>query len=182
MHVKRHLQRTLTCYAYVWFSLVTELDFLVFWYLFAPRLSRIYAKVLYSPIHVRIICFQSHHANYSVEVFIILGFDGCNMLLAISIACEFSQQIRNAFSEINDLIKQFHWYRFPADMKRILPMTMTITQEPVSIEFFGSFSCCRELFRKVRREIEPSSVHCLIRSISFISAFEERILVFYGTS
>lgn len=97
------------------------------------------------------ICFQSHHGYYSMEVLLLLGFDGCNMLLAISIACEFGQQMRNAFSEINDLIDQFHWYRFPVDMKRTLPIALIIVQKPVSIEFFGSFSCCRELFRKVQR-------------------------------
>lgn len=80
---------------------------------------------------------------------LLLGLDACDTFVLIFIACELSQRISNSFIEFSDLIDHFHWYRFPTKVKRMLPMAMIIVQRPVSIVCFGSFSCCREAFRKV---------------------------------
>lgn len=92
--------------------------------------------------------FQSHHENHLIDLFL-LGSDTCITFVSVFIACEFGQHLDNSFSEINDLINQLKWYRFPIEMKRILPFALIIVQEPVSIECFGSILCCRETFKKV---------------------------------
>lgn len=116
-----------------------------------------------------------------MELFV-LGIDACNVFFAVIVACEFGQRLTNAFNEINDLIDQFQWYRFPSNMQRILPIALIIAQKPVSIEFFGSFSCSRELFRKVQNVIEASLGFCLISLILFVSGFAKYSFIFYGTS
>lgn len=78
-----------------------------------------------------------------------MASDACNTFAIVFIACEFGQRIANAFSEINDLIEQFQWYRFPLQMQRTLPMVLNIGQEPVSLKCFGSLTCCRESLKKV---------------------------------
>lgn len=93
--------------------------------------------------------FQSNSRNYSMEVLLILGFDACNIFCTVFMCCELGQRISNEFNDINGLIDQFQWYRFPNKIKRILPMTMTMAQKPVSIQCFGGFSCCRDTFKKV---------------------------------
>lgn len=59
-----------------------------------------------------------------------------------------SQRCDNAFNEINDFMDQFHWYRFPIEIKRILPITRIVAQQPAELGCFGSFSCCRDTFKK----------------------------------
>lgn len=68
----------------------------------------------------------------------------------IFIMCELSERIVNAFGQINIVIDQFDWYLFPVKIKRILPVIMINQFQPISIEYFGSFSCSREAFKKVR--------------------------------
>lgn len=95
--------------------------------------------------------FQSHDGSYSKEILFLLGVDTFNTFIVVYIACELCQRLSNSFDEINDLINQFRWYRFPIETKRILPMALVFVQKPVSLECFGSFSYCREALKKVNR-------------------------------
>lgn len=92
--------------------------------------------------------FQSHHGNHSMDLFL-LGFDVCDTFVGVFISCELSQRVSNSFSEISDLLDQLQWYRFPTGVQRILPMASMFVQESVALECFGSFSCCRDAFKKV---------------------------------
>lgn len=91
---------------------------------------------------------QSHHGNHSMDLFL-LGFDVCDTFVGVFISCELSQRVSNSFSGINDLLDQLQWYRFPTEVQRILPMASIFVQESVAFECFGSFSCCRDAFKKV---------------------------------
>lgn len=66
------------------------------------------------------------------------------------LTCELGQRMSNAFEEIHDVIGHFHWYLFPDEIKRMLPMILMNLQEPVELKCFGSFSCCRDSFKKVK--------------------------------
>lgn len=69
--------------------------------------------------------------------------------LIISIGCELGQRLSNAFDEILDEFEKFHWYRFPNEINRLLPMLMAEAQLPVEIEVFGSITCCRYVMQTV---------------------------------
>lgn len=84
---------------------------------------------------------------------LLMSFDVCNTFIILCTSCEFGQRLANAFSEINDLMDQFQWYRFPIKVQRILPMVIVLAQKRVSYECFGSFSCGRKAF-KIVCEIE----------------------------
>lgn len=113
--------------------------------------------ITYSIIHN----FQSHHGNHSTELFL-LEISACVTFVGLFISCELSQRLSNSFSEINDMIGRFQWYRFPTEVKRILPMTLIFVQKPASLQCFGSFTCCRDAFKKVIKcEIENSYANIL---------------------
>lgn len=67
----------------------------------------------------------------------------------VFIACELCERVSEAFERIEDVMDQLNWYGSPTEIKRILPMIIVNTQEPVSIECFGSISCSRMVFQKV---------------------------------
>lgn len=66
------------------------------------------------------------------------------------IACENGEQMTSAFDEINYVIGQFCWYQFPKEIKHVLPVILMAAQKEVVIECFGSLSCSRDAFKKVR--------------------------------
>lgn len=68
----------------------------------------------------------------------------------VFVVCELSERIITAFNEINDLTDQFDWYLFPIGIKKILPSIILNTQKSVTIDYFGSLSCSREGFKKVK--------------------------------
>lgn len=69
----------------------------------------------------------------------------CVMLLA----CELTQRSSDYFTNIEDIVVQWHWYLFPGEIKRLLPLILLVVQQPVEIECFGGIVCNRELYKKV---------------------------------
>ena len=68
----------------------------------------------------------------------------------VFIACELGQRVNLAFVECSDMIDQFDWYLFPAEIQRLLPIILNFTQQPVEIKCFGSTTLDRETFKYVR--------------------------------
>lgn len=67
----------------------------------------------------------------------------------VFIACELVQRMTDAFAEINDAIGKLQWYLFPDEFQNMLPFNIQFAERPVDIEFFGSISCSRDVFKKV---------------------------------
>lgn len=67
----------------------------------------------------------------------------------VFIVCELGQRMTDAFGEISDAIGNFNWNLFPDDFKKMLPIIIQFAEQPVDIEFFGSISCSRKVFKKV---------------------------------
>lgn len=89
-------------------------------------------------------------------------------------ACEFSQQISDAFEETNDVIGQFCWYLFPTEVLRIYPTTIAFVQQPVHIESFGRRSCDRDSFKVVsllKNVLSNYYMSTFIRYYKFIEHF-----------
>lgn len=82
---------------------------------------------------------------------------------AVFISCEVGQRISNGFEEIEDVTSQYHWYLFPEQLKRMLPMILINLQVPVGIPVFGSFLCSRDTFKRVRKTIKnPEYSKCTL--------------------
>lgn len=45
---------------------------------------------------------------------------------------------------------QYRWYLFSNEVKQMLPMMLINLQQPIQIQCFGSLSCCRDAFKKVK--------------------------------
>lgn len=82
------------------------------------------------------------------------------------VACELGQRTGLAFVECYDLIVQFDWFLFPAEIQRMIPMILIFTQQPFEIECFGNMSCNRDTFKYVSIIGKPTSV---IRSQSVLT-------------
>lgn len=65
------------------------------------------------------------------------------------IACDLCQRVNYAFDECSDMIDQLSWYKFPANVQKILPIIMSFTQQQFAIICFGSTTCDRETFAYV---------------------------------
>lgn len=67
----------------------------------------------------------------------------------VFVVCELSQDLCDKYGGVDDSFGQFCWYRFPDEIKRMLPMVILFIQEPISIGCFGSIECSRETFKNV---------------------------------
>lgn len=67
---------------------------------------------------------------------------------AVYIACDLGQRMTNAFDQIDLKIQRFHWYLLPSDLKRILPVIIAASQQPVELECFGSTTLSRDVFKR----------------------------------
>lgn len=65
------------------------------------------------------------------------------------ITCEVCQRSSQSLGESSDLIDQFEWYLFPAEIQRMMPMILQFTQQPFELICFGSTACNREAFKYV---------------------------------
>lgn len=90
---------------------------------------------------------QAHHANF-IGIFgqIIELLWGSVLLFIFS---EIFERVSSGFEELNDALNELDWYHLPFKLRRMLPMIMTITQQPVEFECYGSISCNRETFKDV---------------------------------
>lgn len=59
--------------------------------------------------------------------------------------------MNSRFEEINDAFYNLNWEIFPDNAKRLMPIILHITQQPVHLESFGNVPCSRETFKKVRK-------------------------------
>lgn len=92
--------------------------------------------------------FQSHH-DYDIMVLSVTVFVSGYAFCTLFIACELGQRMNDAFGGITIMIGQCDWQLFPIKVKRMLPAVLSILQQPVSLECFGSILCTREVFKQV---------------------------------
>lgn len=71
--------------------------------------------------------------------------------------CEVGQRFSDEFDDICDVIEQFNWYAFPAQVQRMLPIIILAAQQPVAVECFGSIMCLRDTFKSVSTSKEKNS-------------------------
>lgn len=94
--------------------------------------------------------FYSQVQNHdNVAVLLLTTIEAIYAFGVLFIACELCQHVNCAFNECSDMIDQFAWYWFPANVKQILPTILNFTQQPVVITCFGSTTCDRETFKYV---------------------------------
>lgn len=79
----------------------------------------------------------------------ILGFEAFYAFGLVFMLCELCQRVSNAFTDINDVLEALDWYLLPAEVKQLLPIIIQFSQQPIVFEYFGTFSCDREAFKKV---------------------------------
>ena len=77
-------------------------------------------------------------------------------------ACELGQRFSNAFCDIDDSIFQLDWYLLPFELQKTLPIIVNYAQQPLVVQFFGSYSCSRNQFKKV------SLWYLVIKTITYL--------------
>lgn len=92
--------------------------------------------------------FKSYPEINSVAILSLI-FKLANTLGQLYVACEICQRLSNAFMEIDDGMGQLDWYRFPHEIKKVLPIILVLTQQPFAFECIGSISCNRETYIQV---------------------------------
>lgn len=105
-------------------------------------------------------------------------------IYADEILGELGERLTQAFWVISDTIEQFKWYRFPLNIKRLLPMIINEVHVPVVLNCFGSTACVRGSFKNVSR-IERNINHKIDLkwlNLCFSTGRQQRILVFYDTA
>lgn len=94
--------------------------------------------------------FQSQNVDNWL-VFVSVIFNLVWTLALVFVPCEIGERVRSEFMTLNFTISQFDWHLFPDEIQKILPVIIINAQQPVLIEWFGSISCVREVFKKVCR-------------------------------
>lgn len=102
-------------------------------------------------------------SNNGIDSSVLLSsiFGGIWGTFFVFATCESSERFDSALSEVDDTIGQLDWYLLPFEVQRMLPLIMAYTQKALTIKFFGSIACSRELFKKICYKIEYLSTHQL---------------------
>lgn len=101
----------------------------------------------------------------------------------VIVACEFGQRVNNRIGdEINDTIGEFDWYLFPDELKEIFPFVIQFAQRPIDFKFFGSYSCNRDVFKKVSLIDYFLFLYFIpVLIIKFLIGHQKWIFLFHGT-
>lgn len=85
---------------------------------------------------------------------------GIGALGLVFVTCEFMQRITNSHSAIDDAINDLDWYWVPTNMNltSIFLISIMYTQKPLEVQFFGSISCSRDQFRRVRKKVPTKNL------------------------
>lgn len=89
------------------------------------------------------------HNEISLMTLSLALADATIATIVIFVACELGQRVSDAFEEIVDEFNKFHWYRFPNEMNRLLPIILITAQTPVEVEVFGGITLCRVVMKTV---------------------------------
>lgn len=92
---------------------------------------------------------QVHHEANPL-VLVVLAVVTIYAFGAVFVSAQLAQWIIDSFTDITDELDQFCWYKFPIEVQRYYPMIVHCTQQEVVIECFGSLTCNREAFKKVK--------------------------------
>lgn len=104
-------------------------------------------------------------------------FYGILAIALVFAVCAIGQKLSNTFTDIVDVTCQLDWYLYPMKIQRSLIPILTYVQKPVVIEFFGSFSCSAEQFKKVKFKdflANPKNLHSYsaMKSLQFRIKFQ----------
>lgn len=70
-------------------------------------------------------------------------------LLTVFAMCELGERVRMAFDEIRISIDQLKWYLIPKRARKMLPVILILSQEPIGFTIFGSILSNRITFKEV---------------------------------
>ena len=82
-------------------------------------------------------------------------------LTLVLICCELGQRLSNLISEINNSFDRIDWYLLPIEIQQMLPTIIMYTQKSFALNFFGTSSCSRKQFKKVRQNVSTSHFVCI---------------------
>lgn len=121
-----------------------------------------------------------HHED--IGTILLPVINGLVALALAFIACELGQRMNDAFDKIDIALERSKWYLFPIEIQRLLPMIHAITQQPVSLECFGSITCSRAVFKNV--SIDQFNVNATKFGHDFnpFSDYSSCLFVFYGAT
>lgn len=91
----------------------------------------------------------------------------------VLVICEAGQKLSDSFEEVEDDFGQIDWYLLPLEIQRMLPTILIYLQDPMVVRFFGSLTCCRELFKNVMPKPLISQIYKIERRLvqSFFRLF-----------
>ena len=89
-----------------------------------------------------------HHSD-NLAVLLITMLEVFYAFGVLLIASELCQRVNVAFDQCSEMVDQFKWYLFPAEIQRMLPLIVNFMHQPIEIRCFGSTACNRETFQYV---------------------------------
>lgn len=84
---------------------------------------------------------------------------GIGALLLVLLTCEVGQRFTNAFAEVDDDLTLLNFYLLPVKARRVLPMLIMYSQQPLIAQFFGSLSVTRDQFKRVSDNLFCHKIH-----------------------
>lgn len=93
--------------------------------------------------------FQSNHDTDTLMLTVLI-FEICYAFGIVYTTCEIGERLCGSFNKISVVIDRLNWYLLPIKVQKMLHVIILIVQCPVTLECFGSISCLREAFKKVR--------------------------------
>lgn len=78
-----------------------------------------------------------------------MSFSASYAFGSIFFVCELCQQVCDGFEGMNETMDQFCWPLYPIKIRRLLPIVIIFTQQPIEFRVFGSIACCRDSFKEV---------------------------------
>lgn len=63
--------------------------------------------------------------------------------------CEIGNRLSSEFETIEDSFYNLNWNAFPDEFRRMMPIILLVTQQPVELSSYGNFTCERATFQAV---------------------------------
>lgn len=98
--------------------------------------------------HISLRKIQTHHTDNLAEL-LVTTMEVIYAFGVLLITSELGQRMNAAFVECSQMVTQFDWHLFPADIQRMLPTIIHFTQQSIEIKCFGNVACDRDTFKSV---------------------------------
>lgn len=85
----------------------------------------------------------------SAKDFVVPTFLVIAAFVPIFLLCELGERLTDRFNQIDNTVLQCNWYKYPKNVRKMLPIIISDTQQSFVFVGLGNIQCSRDAFKNV---------------------------------